>query len=217
MSSNKKAESDQYVMGARCVCGEKFVHVARYPESNNNKDITEDFAKNKRDGRIVEILSADTKFSLCGESTCANAVGKTLTPKEQPEEIKEVLNFPVFKAQLLIFLKQQFKACDTFLDDIMDCEDAGAIRRVAMVQGEEIAEKLDVELDCNACDKKDRKISMLESEVSELEDKVETLETETSIPYGYKREAFENHQSKYNFMDFESLMEKGHQLLPMIN
>ncbi len=140
----------------------------------------------------------------------------------EKDKISEILNskvlnsnFELFKAQLAIFVKKEFRSCEDFIQKVLDCETTSELRQVARNNNESIAETLgfDTECDgdCDAAKKLKDEVGDLRWTLNQEEHKLRRLFP--TLPDEMKYETFLAFKDKYNFLEFTHLMENGKKLI----
>jgi hypothetical protein len=129
------------------------------------------------------------------------------------EEIKTPaeFNLGIFKEQLIAFSREaNFRMCDSFKKQLINCEDAKNVKYLMQNYAEEIADRLGYEPDFDDCEECDR----LKDEVKELEEEITLMNVETedrrilnTLDYRQKIEAFHKHHKKYTSYQFEERLE----------
>lgn len=119
----------------------------------------------------------------------------------------------VFKQTLKTFLKEVMDSCDSFIDDIDDCETYDDLRIALKDNAGEILDRFGIE--CEECEEKKDEIENLKKNMEYYEDKYIELENKFSgsafVPKTlsdiYKIEAFIRNKDKYSVDELESLLD----------
>lgn len=121
--------------------------------------------------------------------------------------------FEDFKKQLASFLKDNFRACDSFVEQIEKAKDVVEIRSIVRRHRDEIAENIGAfedELD---------RLEELEDEVKGLRRDVAHFTNKPPVKMSledeYKIEAFQKYKNEYKLEDFEWILENGNKILAM--
>jgi len=107
--------------------------------------------------------------------------------------------FEIFKEVFAEIAQNQFKACNSFINELDKCDNAIKIEQLMFKYGDEIAEKLDSYSD---------DVNQLEIEVSQLEDECENLVRElqeVKEPLG---------DTLYDEMKFQTFLKYSHKFTP---
>ena len=122
---------------------------------------------------------------------------------QQPE-----FNFEIFKQQFLLFIRKEYCVNCSFNEEIEKSETVNMFKWTVRKYSEEIAEHIGVSLDdkdCDGCDK-------LQTEVEELKYELENFDLPTMADE-MRYESFQKYHENYGAVDFDYLLEHGHELL----
>lgn len=124
-------------------------------------------------------------------------------------------NLNLLKVMLRNFIKNYFTPCDGFLKELMDCTDEKAIKTLFLKYNEEVFEELGDPESEDEVDKLERRISRLERDNEDLEEKLAECESlfGTSLNDEYKRNFFGQYHNNYTPWELEELLKNGHKFL----
>lgn len=142
----------------------------------------------------------------------------------EKDKISEILNskvldsnFALFKAQLAIFIKKEFRSCEGFIQRVLDCETTSELRQVARNHNELISEalgfKVECDGDCDAAEKLADQVHDLKCIVNQEEHKLRRLFP--TLLDEMKYETFLKLRDNYDLSDFDFLMANGRELINM--
>lgn len=130
-------------------------------------------------------------------------------------------NYDIIKEQFILIAKE-FKACESFIEDITQISDKNTFKRFFQRRILDIGERLH----CDLAD--ENEVDDLKDEIDDLEYKISNLENELDdykIKFGvnknwlsedYKIRWFLENKDKYNEWELKDLLENGKSLLPKI-
>ena len=118
----------------------------------------------------------------------------------------------VFKQVLKAFVGEMLNPCNSFKDNIDECETYGDLKYLLEENADSIFEKLGG--DCEMCDDKDGEISDLTEQVCGLRNDNDDMEIDLKVAYvpkslmdEYKLEAFKRAIDKFSLSEIEALLD----------
>jgi len=123
--------------------------------------------------------------------------------------------FEIFKEVFGEIAKSHFNACESFMNNLKECEDNSDIAQLMYRYSDDIAEKLDAYSD--DVNELERKIDELERKIDDLEDELSDLEAqllEAKEPFGetlhddMKLTLFLQHVHKFTPWELEEILTK---------
>lgn len=110
----------------------------------------------------------------------------------------------VFKQTLKSFLKEVMGSCGSLVRGIDECKNYGELRILLENNGEEIADRLDVE--CDECDYMNDEMRRMSKENTRLEDELFNSFTPSTLFDVEKLKTFEKYKDNYTPEELESLL-----------
>jgi hypothetical protein len=127
--------------------------------------------------------------------------------------------FDEFKGLLSTFIKDNFRTCPSFIEDIETAQNNKDLKRVFINYCDEVCEHLGGDnpndLRDEVCDL-ENEVDKLEYKVSDLEDEIDELKLTnlgTSLNDEYKREFIREYYDNYTPWELEHLLKNGRKFL----